>query len=241
MDLRLYLKRAGLPAVSEFDGARAGGFALAALHAGEKLARSKHETAQAESLWSYPVPELSPDGACSLGDRLSGLPFSLQSRLGPATVELTKVLLRIKAALDNLNRRIAADWLGVYLRVEAKPTPVLVKLAYLGAPSRAEFPMSEDFAERSNNVRVALFGKAVVIPDVDAHRAAGGAFYVCDARVGSEVCLPVPSRSTGPLGIVDAESFNKGHFGPDRVCMLAAFALQLAPIFRRLRQRARLV
>jgi hypothetical protein len=42
----------------------------------------------------------------------------------------------------------------------------LMKLAYTGAPSRAYFPLTEEFAKSSNNSTVAMTGNTGIIQDV---------------------------------------------------------------------------
>ena len=118
------------------------------------------------------------------------------------------------------------DWVGVYQR-RATPagTPVLVKLSYVGRPSRAEFPLTAAFAEGSTNSTVGLTGRSLVIDDVKRHVEAGGAFYVCDGEVQSEACLPLLDETREVLGIVDAEAKPLSFFGPKRLARLAALAL----------------
>jgi len=64
---------------------------------------------------------------------------------------------------------------------------VLVKEAYVGEPSRAEFPLTESFAERSNNSSVGLSGEAVLVEDVAEH---DGPYYECDDSVRSGSAVP---------------------------------------------------
>jgi L-methionine (R)-S-oxide reductase len=100
-----------------------------------------------------------------------------------------------------------------------------VKLAYRGRPSRAEFPLNETFAKGSTNSTVGLSGHAKVIDDVAAHTAAGGAFYVCDDEVQSEVCVPLLDEGGKVLGIIDAEAAPKGFFNSNRMILVVAMAL----------------
>src|SRR6185369_384768 len=94
---------------------------------------------------------------------------------------------------------------------------VLVKVAYVGRPSRAEFPLTREFAARSTNSTVGLTGHATVIDDVSKHVEAGGGFYVCDDGVQSEACVPILDESRQVIGIVDAEAKPKGFFGAERL------------------------
>ena len=52
--------------------------------------------------------------------------------------------------------------------MNAAGIPVLVKLAYVGRPSRAEFPLTKEFAEKSTNSTVGLTGRATVIASLIA-------------------------------------------------------------------------
>jgi putative methionine-R-sulfoxide reductase with GAF domain len=103
--------------------------------------------------------------------------------------------------------------------------PVLVKLSYVGRPSRAEFPLTREFAERSTNSTVGLTGRATVIESVRQHVDAGGGFYVCDADVQSEACLPIVGLRREVAGIVDAEAKPQAFFGAERLAVIAALAL----------------
>ena len=68
---------------------------------------------------------------------------------------------------------------------------MLVKLSYFGAPSRAEFPLTDEFAAISNNSTVGLSGKARIINDVPAYLTKGGEYYTCDPKVLAEACIPL--------------------------------------------------
>jgi putative methionine-R-sulfoxide reductase with GAF domain len=101
-----------------------------------------------------------------------------------------------------------------------------VKLAYQGAPSRPEFPLTEAFAKTSNNSSVGRSGKATVLQDIKAHVASGGAYYECDPKVQSEVCLPLLDPNGKVVGIIDAESSKKGHFTAQRLALLVSLATE---------------
>ena len=120
-----------------------------------------------------------------------------------------------------------ADWVGIYQhRTNPVGNQVLVKLAYRGRPSRAEFPLNSEFAKGSTNSTVGLSGQAKLIDDVAAYTAEGGGFYVCDDAVQSEICVPVFDVASGKvLGIIDAEASPKAFFNPDRQAVIVAMAL----------------
>ena len=104
-----------------------------------------------------------------------------------------------------------------------------MKLSYKGQASRAEFPLTAAFAKKSTNVSVAMTGLARVIPDVKAHVAIGGAFYECDPKTQTELCLPI-IEPRGVLGVVGAEHTSAGHFTPERQAWLAALALEFPAV-----------
>ncbi|MCD4501064.1 GAF domain-containing protein [Chromobacterium vaccinii] len=181
-------------------------------------------------VYRYKVPKLGEGGSCSLFDELDETPYDLRVVLGVETPETTAGLVNLNALLDSVNAKIGADWLGIYRKIGVGKNAVLVKLAYKGVESRAEFPLTEEFAEFSNNSRVGLTGWAVVVEDVEKWRADGGGYYECDPKVRSEICLPVLRRDDNVLGIIDAESFTAGHFTPERQAWLAALAIVLPQI-----------
>ncbi|MDC2890843.1 hypothetical protein [Psychrosphaera algicola] len=79
-------------------------------------------------------------------------------------------------------------------------------MAYFGEPSRAEFPLTPEFATISNNSFVGLYGEKRTINDVQKYVADGGEYYTCDPKVKSELCWPILSpnslkRSTMGLAV----------------------------------------
>ena len=113
-------------------------------------------------------------------------------------------------------------------RDNTQGVPGLVKLSYVGRPSRAEFPLTREFAMRSTNSTVGLTGRATVIDDVAKHVEAGGGFYVCDDGVQSEACVPILDGARQVVGIIDAEARPKGFFGAERLAVVAALAITAA-------------
>jgi L-methionine (R)-S-oxide reductase len=175
-------------------------------------------------LYSYKVPKLSADGTCSLVNELSETPYDLSEALGGRGMRNTLSLMVLGGFLDACVENTGLGWVGIY-QVRARPSgPALVKLVSRGLPSRAEFPLTEDFARRSTNVTVARSGKGVVIHDLHAHVKAGGAYYECDPAVRSEACLPIFARDGSVCGIVDAEHSTVGAFDEARLGWVAALA-----------------
>jgi putative methionine-R-sulfoxide reductase with GAF domain len=178
------------------------------------------------SLYTYSVPMLSEDGACSVLEELAPVPYDLTGILGGRGAQTTRRLALLERLVERAQETTGSDWVGVYQRrVNPAGMPVLVKLAYVGRPSRAEFPLTPEFAEGSSNSTVGLTGRALVIDDVKQHVEAGGGFYVCDDKVQSEACLPLLDEAGVVAGILDAEAVPRAFYGPARLATLAALAL----------------
>ncbi len=178
------------------------------------------------SLYAYPVPMLTEDGACSVLDELAPVPYDLAGILGGRSDQTTRRLALLERLVERAQETTGADWLGLYQRrVNPAGVAVLVKLAYVGRASRAEFPLTPEFAAGSTNSSVGLTGRALVIDDVARHVEAGGGFYVCDGEVQSEACLPLLGEDGTVVGILDAEAKPRSFFGPVRLATLAALAV----------------
>ncbi len=185
----------------------------------------------ADSLYSYPVPMLSEDGTCSVADEMAPVPYDLAPILGGRTEQATRRLALLERLVERSQVTTGADWVGVYQR-RTRPAgdAVLVKLAYVGRASRAEFPLTREFAARSTNSTVGLTGRATVIDDVSKHVEAGGGFYVCDDGVQSEACVPILDEARRVVGIIDAEAKPRGFFEAHRLAVIAAFAMVAAAV-----------
>ena len=169
---------------------------------------------------------LTEDGTCSIVDQLAPVPYDLGAILGGRSEQTTRRLALLERLVERAQETTGADWIGIYQRrVNAAGIPVLVKVSYIGRPSRAEFPLTREFAERSTNSTVGLTGRATVIDDVSKHVEAGGGFYICDEGVQSEACLPILGDDRDVAGIVDAEAKPRGFFGAERLAVIAALAL----------------
>lgn len=190
-------------------------------------------------LYRYPVPKLGEGGSCSLIDELEAEPWDIAPQFGGESLPLAQQLLALQALLDAVLAQVPADWLGVYCQVPGAAADVLLKLAYRGLPSRAEFPLTEAFAVASNNSKVGRSGRGVVIDDVRQWQSEGGAYYECDPKVRSEVCLPVFDAAGEVIGILDAESAQPGFFHAGHQATLAALACALAAHFVSLRALAK--
>jgi putative methionine-R-sulfoxide reductase with GAF domain len=216
-----YLRAAGLAQVEghEEEVALAIGDFLEAM--GEKVAID-----DPASLYAYPVPMLTEDGACSVLDEMAPVPYDLAGILGGRSEQATRRLALLERLVERAQETTGSDWVGIYQRrVTPAGLPVLVKLSYVGRPSRAEFPLTPEFAAGSTNSTVGLTGRALVIDDVGKHVEAGGGFYVCDAEVKSEACLPLFDDGGNVVGILDAEAKPRSFYGPVRLATLAALAI----------------
>lgn len=177
-------------------------------------------------VWQYPVPELGEGGACSLFGQLAEAPYDLTEILGGKTPENQRLLARMAEVTAFYQAHSQSDWFGIYQRrLNADGQAVLVKLSYFGAPSRAEFPLTAEFAAISNNSTVGLSGKARIINDVSAYLQQGGEYYTCDPKVQAEACIPLFDHQEQIVGIIDSEAFHKGLFQGDELALLIATAL----------------
>jgi putative methionine-R-sulfoxide reductase with GAF domain len=183
------------------------------------------------SLYRYQVPMLTEDGTCSIVDKLAPVPYDLAAILGGRSEQATRRLALLERLVERVQETTGSDWVGVYQRrANSAGAPVLVKLAYVGRPSRAEFPLTREFAEKSTNSTVGLTGRATVIDDVGKHVETGGGFYVCDDGIQSEACVPILDDAREVGGIVDAEAKQKGFFGAERLAVIAALAIVAAAV-----------
>jgi len=179
-----------------------------------------------DTLYGYPVPQQSEDGTCSLIDDLSPTPYDLTGILTGRNDATTRKLLLLNQVVEHATQMTGADWLGIYqARSNQKGEPVLVKLAYRGRASRAEFPLTSEFAKSSTNSTVGLEGSARIIDDVAAYVGEGGGFYVCDDQVQSEACIPLFDEAGKIVGIIDAEATPTKFFVDERIATLVAAAL----------------
>src|SRR5437763_6138499 len=105
---------------------------------------------------------LTEDGACSIVDELAPVPYDLAAIPGGRTEQSTRRLALLGRLVERAQESTGAEWVGIYQRrTHAAEAPVLVKVAYVGRPSRAEFPLTREFAERSTNSAVGLTGHAI--------------------------------------------------------------------------------
>lgn len=180
--------------------------------------QKKCEQERPELRLEYQVPLLGEGGTCSLFGELDATPFNLSNELTQTELDY---LPKIQSVVNWVQENTNMDWFGVYLaRNNSNNERVLTKLAYYGAPSRAEFPLTEEFAPLSNNTNVGLSGEKRLINSVAEYRAEGGEYYTCDPKVNSELCWPIFSQKNAKslqhepeiLGIIDAESFKEHQF-----------------------------
>ncbi len=173
-------------------------------------------------LYHYLTPPISSDGSCRVG----GSPVLYElSNLIPITEENTVLLKNLNAIVEKLQQETRVDWVGIYKKIQKSDGQwILLKLAYRGAISRAEFPLTENFAKNSNNSTVGLTGNPVLIQDVRVHQ---GPYYQCDGKVLSEFCCPIKNPSDEVIGIIDAESFQANYFAQSRLFEIEKVCFEL--------------
>ncbi len=220
MSINLYLEQSGLSALLQGQET--------AIEQAVTLLKTQLAAVPAPAVtWSYQVPELGEGGACSLFGQLADEPYDLAATLGQSEATAA-ALSQLTAVVQNYQQSNDSDWFGIYQkRQNPQGETVLVKLAYFGAASRAEFPLTAEFAQISNNSTVGLTGKAKVINDVTAYLTAGGEYYTCDPKVLSEACLPLLNSKGELAGIIDAEAFKRQAYHTDALVRLVAICLVL--------------
>jgi len=220
MSIQSYLTRCGLQPEA-FD---AGFYQVVAQYQQQLLTLPPADSVQ----WQFRVPELGEGGSCSLFGQLAEQPYDLTPILGGQTDANQQLLARVTAVVQFYQQHSASHWFGVYQRrMNPNGEPVLVKLAYFGAESRAEFPLTTEFAAISNNSTVGLSGHGRIINDVAAYLAQGGEYYTCDPKVQAEACLPLLDSHGNVSGIIDSEAFVQNIFTGKELALLIAVAMTL--------------
>ncbi|NVK24645.1 MAG: GAF domain-containing protein [Gammaproteobacteria bacterium] len=192
-----------------------------------KVLKTWCETHKPEVKYSYPVPLLGEGGTCSLFGELSEHPFDLTTVLTSPQLSL---VAQCQSIVDWVQQQSNVDWFGIYITLHNNQDAALTKLAYFGEPSRAQFPLSKEFAAISNNTAVGLTGEKRVINNVQEFVKQGGEYYTCDPKVKSELCYPIVSNKNNNseqqdakiLGIIDAESFSTDCFDQDQQALFSA-------------------
>ena len=160
-------------------------------------------------------------GTCSLFGELQSEPFNLNHYV-ESTANNIQAMLALEAITQFVAVQDIVDWFGIYQTREIDNQRQLLKLSYVGSPSRPLFPVSKEYAKISNNAFVALSGEGRVINNVEAYVQNGGEYYTCDPKVQAEVCLPIIANNGQVLGIIDAEAFTKEVFTPEVLALLTA-------------------
>jgi L-methionine (R)-S-oxide reductase len=197
--------------------------------------RSFPELSEVEmnQLYTYRVPKLGLGGSCSITGELEEIPYDLSQTFSLQKESLEKRtmtvrLWRLNGIIDSLHKETSVDWLGIYRAIDqGNNGRALVKEAYIGAPSRAEFPLTEEFAKNSNNSTVGLTGKAVCFQDIEEYQ---GPYYKCDSKVQSEFCVPILNTDGKVTGIIDAESFQKQFFTAEMLLQISKVCFDLGRI-----------
>lgn len=190
--------------------------------------------AEIKKLYTYPVPQASANGGCSIIKEPAPEPHNLAINYqineptnwqALAQNSHTQRLWQLGQIITNLQKATGADWLGIYRKTTTlQGETILLKESYYGEFSRAEFPLTAKFAKTSNNSTVGLTGKAVVVNSVDEYK---GPYYQCDAKVQSEFCCPIFDNNNQVIGIIDAEAFDKDFFTSERIIEIAQVCIDL--------------
>ncbi len=189
-----------------------------------------------EKMYKYDVPKMGSNGSCSITGEKEDKPYNLAQTLNlnlgdfeslkndPQTLRIWRLYQVVKKVMES----IGPDWFGIYRKIKkADGSEVLVKEAYAGNFSRAEFPLTEEFAKQSNNSTVGLSGKARYFGDLASY---SGPYYECDNQVQSEYCGPILDKDGKVVGIVDAESFKKVFFTSEKILQLTKICQDLGKI-----------
>jgi len=219
VSIELYLQNAGLADLLSHE--------VPAIAAEVSRLQQVAPTAASAVQWQYQVPLLGEDGACSLFGEMADQPYDLAATLGQSD-STQHSLQQLTALVRDYQSLQQSDWFGIYqARLNPAGESVLVKLAYFGEPSRAEFPLTAEFAQISNNSTVGLTGKAKIINDVTDYVQAGGEYYTCDPKVLAEACLPLFNGAGQVAGIIDAEAFRRQAYHTKALVHLVALCLVL--------------
>mgnify|MGYP001017122518 CR=1 FL=1 len=182
-------------------------------------------------LYTYPVPQVSQSGGCDLKKSVAPEPYDLSpickinDEENKADHPNTIRLWRLNQIIQSIEKRTQVDWIGIYRKaINTQDNLVLVKEAYHGEFSRAEFPLNEDFAKNSNNSTVGLTQKAVVFQDLGQYQ---GPYYKCDSKVRAEFCLPILDEEKNLLGIIDAEAWKTDFFTDENLLEISKIAHDL--------------
>ena len=179
--------------------------------------------------WKFPEPPKIA-GACSrkMADEMFDALGAARASVPGLSEEAALSRLRaLRAVCALVAEKTNAHWCGIYQVVQPSAgtdlgpfggdngAPNLLKLAYIGAPSRPYFPLTAAFAAGSNNSTVAMSGRAIVYHDI-LTLPTDSPYYTCDARVRSEACVPIfgPAGSDEVIGIMDVEAFEPDVFRP---------------------------
>lgn len=159
-----------------------------------------------DHLLSYIQPELNPDGSCPIY-KVEGERYDLRQYAEDEAQlkNLVDLLARLNRLVRWIHLQTGVAWFGIYLRHGDK----LVKYVYSGEMSKAEFPISEEYLQKSINTRVIMEKQHYYIPDVETH---DGPYYRCDAKVQSELCCPIFAANGEVIGIFDSEDHRKRFF-----------------------------
>lgn len=169
-------------------------------------------------LYQFKVPALGPNDAEGL--------YDLAEVLKGRSLTSTTRLMTLDVLVAYCEESLEASRVGVYQARETQRGSALVKLAGRGVPSRAELPLTDEFAAKNQQSAAALSGRAKVVNDLPAWFVARGESPMGDPALKAEACLPVLSEK-GVIGLVDAAHVTTQWFTPQRLALFIALALEL--------------
>lgn len=183
------------------------------------------EDFEVDKLYVYQAPKFIGN-ACSLDNGTE--PYDLIKVLKGKNEQHTRYLAFLNAAVHQVFDNTKVGWIGIYKKFGLEAGNTLVKMAYRGLESRAEFPLYlPDF--QSNNKEVGLTGQVILINDIESYLQEGGEYYECDISVKSELCLPIFNQDgTEIIGIVDAEDHQKYFFYHQKSLEIIALCINLS-------------
>jgi L-methionine (R)-S-oxide reductase len=156
-----------------------------------------------EDIYTFLQPELNADGSCPIFKK-AGERYDLR-KWHDESEKNFKFIKSLKQYAEYVQDESDLSWFGIYI---LKNNNLLVKYAYSGEFSKAEFPVTEENTKKSVNATVAYYKKLVHIENVETFE---GAYYRCDAKVKSELCLPLMHEKKC-IGIIDCEDHRVGFF-----------------------------
>lgn len=106
---------------------------------------------------------------------------------------------------------------------------VLLREGHNGDMFTAEYPFTEEWAEKSNAISVAYSGQASYISDLEGY---DGPYWNCqyNKHILSEFCVPILNVDGNVTGTIDCESTERDHFTHEMQIQICKVAIDLGVI-----------